>query len=45
MKKIIDRFCTDYSLLKPRMYRREARIKSEKPFENNWAILNATSDI
>jgi hypothetical protein len=25
LEKMIDRFCTDYSLLKPRMYRREAR--------------------
>ena len=25
LEKMIDRFCTDYSLLKPRMYRRKAR--------------------
>ena len=37
LEKIIDRFCKDYSLLKPRMYRKEARknyltlAKAKKP--------------
>jgi hypothetical protein len=46
LEKMIDRFCTDYSLLKPRMYRREARknylalAKTKKRSKNKTHSVN-----